>query len=215
MKTKLQNMDKTKREKLINAAIDEFSKYPFEKASTNNIVKNAGISKGLLFHYFKDKQELYDMTAEFVIKKLFNDIERNIDWDETDLFARIKQLVMVKIEIGLKYPGLYDFVITLVTGSRGNVDVGYVKNYYLRCGVNIEKVTSEILSKNIDYSKFKDQTMIGKYIEIIQWTLEGIGKKTIAEKTDCMSDYLINIQIEIDKYIDVLKKAFYKNDKGE
>ena len=39
----LNNIDSDKRDRIINAAIDEFAAYPFEKASTNNIVKKAGI----------------------------------------------------------------------------------------------------------------------------------------------------------------------------
>jgi len=45
-----------KRDRILNAAIEEFASFPFEKASTNHIVAKAGISKGLLFHYFGSKQ---------------------------------------------------------------------------------------------------------------------------------------------------------------
>lgn len=54
------NIDEEKRGRIINSALEEFSKNSFDKASTNIIVKNAGISKGSLFHYFKNKQELYE-----------------------------------------------------------------------------------------------------------------------------------------------------------
>ena len=50
------NIDIEKRDRIINSALEEFSKNRFEKASTNNIVKNANISKGLLFHYFANKK---------------------------------------------------------------------------------------------------------------------------------------------------------------
>ena len=60
MEDVLQKLDTEKKNRIINSAIEEFSKYPFNKASTNNIVKNAEISKGLLFHYFGNKKELYE-----------------------------------------------------------------------------------------------------------------------------------------------------------
>ena len=62
----LKNIDAEKRDRIINSAIDEFAMYPYEKASTNNIVKNAGISKGLLFHYFENKQELVQHLPEIL-----------------------------------------------------------------------------------------------------------------------------------------------------
>jgi AcrR family transcriptional regulator len=40
----LKNMGEEKRNRIINSALEEFSKNSFEKASTNNIVKKAGIS---------------------------------------------------------------------------------------------------------------------------------------------------------------------------
>ena len=67
----LDGLDPEKRDRIINAAIEEFARYPFEKASTNNIVKKAGISKGLLFHYFDSKQALYEKLIGFVINMLY------------------------------------------------------------------------------------------------------------------------------------------------
>ena len=46
-----QVMDEEKKQKIINASIEEFSK-GYSLASTNEIVRKAGVSKGLLFHYF-------------------------------------------------------------------------------------------------------------------------------------------------------------------
>ncbi|ANB57099.1 bacterial regulatory s, tetR family protein [Anoxybacillus sp. B7M1] len=41
-----------KRALIIKVAIEEFVKNGYEKASTDVITRRAGISKGLLFHYF-------------------------------------------------------------------------------------------------------------------------------------------------------------------
>ena len=111
----LSNIDSDKRDRIINAAIEEFSLYPYEKASTNNIVKNAGISKGLLFHYFESKQELYDKLVGFVINKLYNEISSQINWDEKDILERIKQLIIAKMKIGKKYPHMFDFIIKVLS----------------------------------------------------------------------------------------------------
>ncbi len=103
----LQNLDSEKRDRIINSAIEEFSTYPFNKASTNSIVKNARISKGLLFHYFGNKKDLYDYISGFVIHKLFDEITKRIDWENTDLFERIKQIALTKIELSAEYPQLF------------------------------------------------------------------------------------------------------------
>ncbi|MBN2540765.1 MAG: TetR/AcrR family transcriptional regulator [Bacilli bacterium] len=47
-----------KRKKIIQAAISEFSTVTFDKASINQIIKEAGISRGSFYMYFED---LYDL----------------------------------------------------------------------------------------------------------------------------------------------------------
>ena len=48
-----EGLSEEKQARIINGALEEFTKNGFEKASTNVIVKNAGISKGALFKYFQ------------------------------------------------------------------------------------------------------------------------------------------------------------------
>lgn len=54
-----------KQARIINAAMKEFVKSGYDKASTNKIVKEANISKGSLFNYFHSKKELYLYLIEY------------------------------------------------------------------------------------------------------------------------------------------------------
>ncbi len=47
------------REKIVTSAIIEFNENNYESASMNDICKRGEISKGIIYHYFKDKDELY------------------------------------------------------------------------------------------------------------------------------------------------------------
>ncbi|HPJ23615.1 MAG TPA: TetR family transcriptional regulator [Bacillota bacterium] len=53
------NLPTEKKDKIINAAINEFSSVSFDKASINKIIKEAGISRGSFYMYFED---IYDLT---------------------------------------------------------------------------------------------------------------------------------------------------------
>jgi shikimate kinase len=75
-------MDPEKRERLINAALEEFGNHEFDKASTNVIVKNAGISI----------PEIFDKYGETHFRKLEND-EAIAD------FKRDTKAEMVDIEV--------------------------------------------------------------------------------------------------------------------
>lgn len=47
------------RKKILKSAITEFNEKDYEKASLNHICKIGHISKGIIYHYFTDKDELY------------------------------------------------------------------------------------------------------------------------------------------------------------
>ncbi|MBT3188691.1 MAG: TetR/AcrR family transcriptional regulator [Anaerolineae bacterium] len=53
------NLPEEKRNTIIDVAINEFSEYGLENASTNRIVEKSGISKGSFYQYFEDKQDVF------------------------------------------------------------------------------------------------------------------------------------------------------------
>ena len=59
MNEKFQSLSQEKQQAVINAAMEVFGKNEYKRASTDLIAAKAGISKGLLFYYFRNKKELY------------------------------------------------------------------------------------------------------------------------------------------------------------
>ena len=45
-----------KQQQILDAAAEVFSREDYKRASTDDIAARAGISKGLLFYYFKNKE---------------------------------------------------------------------------------------------------------------------------------------------------------------
>ncbi|RBP57112.1 TetR family transcriptional regulator [Alkalibaculum bacchi] len=87
MKREEKNM--LKRQQIISSAIAEFGVNSYTEASLNAICKNGNISKGIIYHYFKDKDELYlvcvtecfDRLTTFLNseKITFNNVEQGIE----------------------------------------------------------------------------------------------------------------------------------------
>lgn len=209
MNLTFQNMDSGKKDKIINAAIKEFAMYPYEKASTNNIVKNAGISKGLLFHYFGNKKDLYEKLIEFVLNKLSNEIAAKIDWQESDIFERIKAMFILKMKISHIYPNMFDF-IAKVLSQKNTSTVAEISNVYKKYGVDIQGVFGDIYTKNIDFSLFKNPSTIDKSINIIRWTMEKYTEENFLKSESLKIIDYEEISAELDIYISILKKTFYK-----
>lgn len=66
-------------EKILQTGIILFAKRGFAAAKTTEIVKEAGISQGLLYHYFPDKEKLYEECVRRCIRKSKEYIIANID----------------------------------------------------------------------------------------------------------------------------------------
>lgn len=54
------NLPPDKRDKLMDAIREEFSRVPCSEVSINRIIKTAGISRGSFYQYFEDKEDLLD-----------------------------------------------------------------------------------------------------------------------------------------------------------
>ncbi|MBU4262550.1 MAG: TetR/AcrR family transcriptional regulator [Proteobacteria bacterium] len=63
-RTTFSNLPVEKQEKIVAAAVREFSRHGYKKASINTIVRDAGISKGSLYQYFHNKEVLFVFIFE-------------------------------------------------------------------------------------------------------------------------------------------------------
>ncbi len=56
MEDRLSSLSEEKKNAVVNAALEVFGTNEYKRASTDLIAAKAGISKGLLFYYFKNKE---------------------------------------------------------------------------------------------------------------------------------------------------------------
>ncbi|MFR9020292.1 MAG: TetR/AcrR family transcriptional regulator [Fusobacterium sp.] len=91
--------DNSTKDKIISAAIDLFAELPYEKVSIAQICKNAGVSNGIIYTYFKNKIELFQYLLEEVIRRIehyFENIEGN------DIKERLESYININLELTKK-----------------------------------------------------------------------------------------------------------------
>lgn len=99
------------KEKIIKESLYEFAQNGYKGASTNSICKNAKTSKGLLYHYYSTKENLYIKTLEYVIKEFKIAININIIDSEKKGIDYISEYFDMKFEFFSKNP-LHSKIIT-------------------------------------------------------------------------------------------------------
>lgn len=203
---KFHSLEAEKQERIINAALKEFARNGYEKASTNEIVEEAGISKGSLFNYFNSKKELYMFLLDYVAE-MIEKIYAQVDWNETDFFERMRQMGLVKFKVYKRFPQAFDFLKALA-----HEDADEVKCEIRKMGKDLIERGLERGYQNIDWSKFREDIDREKMISIINWTMLGFAEM-YRDKVDSFGDVGVEVLGESDEYFDILKRCFYK--KGE
>ncbi|WP_086314503.1 hypothetical protein A5821_002078 [Enterococcus sp. 7F3_DIV0205] len=106
------NIDQQKYDRILAAALNHFSKYGYQKANTDEIAKEADVSKGLIFHYFGKKQVLYEQTISEVIDFLNEQSKVLFAKKYTDLVDVVIVATRHKIKLEQKYPNQIRLLIT-------------------------------------------------------------------------------------------------------
>ena len=107
-------IDEQKRERLIRASIEEFTR-GYEAASTNEIVRKAGISKGLLFHYFGSKKNLYMTVFREVVQRTTETLLSRAGELPGDVIERMLRLTLIKLELYREDPKGWHFLADAVS----------------------------------------------------------------------------------------------------
>jgi AcrR family transcriptional regulator len=113
-----------RRDAILDAALDEFSARGFEAARLDDVAKRAGVAKGTIYLYFKDKESLFQ---ELILSKMIPvvghietalaiDLPLRVIVDQViEIFVREvygtrrKQLIRLIISEGPRFPALAEF----------------------------------------------------------------------------------------------------------
>lgn len=99
------------RERILNAAIQEFAFLGYNKASTNHIMEQVGMVKGLLFHYYSNKQNLYLACLQKVLTEVQKKLDQFMQQMPEDLFERLVSFLRWKNQLALDQPLTLRFLL--------------------------------------------------------------------------------------------------------
>lgn len=202
--TKLFELDPHRRVAILNAALKEFSSQGYDNASTNVIAKEAGISKALMFHYVSSKQELFLVVYDYFANLMEKEYFELMNYDEKDIFDRLRQSYILQIRLLEKYPCITEFKKLSHTTNSEEV------NKELENRVQHSNCYPDLFDK-IDEAKFRKGLDIEKCKQFILWANIGFTNQLLGEL--CNADInSLNYEIIIEKldgYFDELRKVFY------
>lgn len=204
--SKFYNLEDEKQIKILNAAIKVYVQKGYDHASTNEIVKEAGISKGLLFHYFKNKKTLYLFLFDHCMEVVVEDFYKKVVMEETDFFKRLQDMTLIKIELLHTYPDIFRFFEKALLEESDQIRGDFQSKIK-----DFKASSCTWLFDGIDTSKFRDDLDLTKVIKSMLWAFDGLSEEILAKAKvqDEAVDY-DEVFAEASEYIDLFKKAYYR-----
>ena len=198
--------DYSKRTAILNAAMDEFTN-GYEKASTDAIVKSAGVSKGLLFHYFGSKKELFLYAYEYAMQTVIAEFYDLINLNNRDILDRLKQILLLKMDLMHKHPKIFDFISRASFPDHEEVTEN-IKAFQNKL---MNEVTPQVFY-DIDRSLFREDIDVDTAISVIVFTMRNYAldeANPAKSTTDYCADYDRYLQ-DLERYIKLFRTSFYK-----
>ena len=190
-----------KQEHIINAALHNFGKNGYKKASIAEIAEEAGISKSMVLYYFGSKKNLYLYLGELCRDLVVEEIGKHIDNGITDFFDKIKMATNLKVAMMKKHLSILSFLVSMYHETDKEV-LGEIEKFK-ESGAGFR---NRMVLEDADIAKFKDDVEPELLMKFLVWAGEGIAKDF--EVSDI--NRIDSVKDEFFACLDLMKKYFYK-----
>lgn len=199
------NLPAEKRKKIINAAIEEFSKRPFQSARVTAIIKKSEIANGSFYQYFDSKKDLYKYILDYSVEKKLNYINQDLttNYQNYNLFEVLREMFLSGFRFAQENPKLKDIALKL---GQDKELYHEIFGEYKDSTVEFYKKLLEKASKNETLDPSLDIQFTAKMLTNFNYTLGNFIYK--GEKIDLEESMKI-----IDKMIYIIKNGIAKNRK--
>ena len=198
MDDKFFDLKKDKQDRILNGALKIFALNGYKNGSTDVIVKEAGISKGLLFHYFGTKQELYRFLHDYSIRFLQLEIRSNVSATETDYFTIWRQILASEESIMEQYPYMIAFLESAETETDPDT-------FDPEEGRKKRRDVYSAATQNADLVHFNPEVDIKAIEEMLHFTRNNVQRRLMFKD---MMDAGIYVQ-QVSHYFDMMAKLTY------
>ncbi|MBU5363005.1 TetR/AcrR family transcriptional regulator [Enterococcus raffinosus] len=204
------NLPSDKKEKIIQKGIEIFTKHPYGEASTNQITKELGISKGSLFNYFGSKKEFYLFLLRHNIESLMT-VKQEIT--ATEFYAILFESMENKMAL---YSSDAKEKILFVNHASKETNVEVVKEkqeIIQKYMLQAQQQSAEVLQKAIATLPIKNDSE--NLLQGMSLYINTIIMQYLARYKDAPMEFFQNkatIEKEIKEYLDILLYGVVENE---
>ncbi len=200
MNGKFFDLKKDKQDRMINAALKVFALHGYRHASTDEIVREAAISKGLLFHYFGSKLGVYTFVYDYSVRYMKLELSTTLNDKETDLFELMKQMELARMHAMRGYPYMQQFLNRSMSEDVSEALLAIEDKR------NDLTDTYEGIRAQMDFVVLPDGVDGEKLCNMLDYTIKGL----MTERFQDASFQPEMLYEEIVEYLNMMKKIVYR-----
>ena len=194
------DLKKEKQDRIINAALKVFALQGYRHGSTDDIVREAGISKGLLFHYFESKLGVYRFIYDYSVRYMNLELRSTVSPKEKDLFGVMKQVECARMHAMKGYPYMQQFL------NRSLAEDSYEALLSVEEKKNSLEETYAVIDSQIDYGLLPSGIDGEKLRKMLDFTVKGLMTERFQDAS-FQPDMLYQ---EICGYLDMMGQLVYR-----
>ena len=200
MNSKFFDLKKEKQDRMINAALKVFALHGYRHASTDDIVREAAVSKGLLFHYFGSKLGVYTFIYDYSVRYMTLELNSGVDSKCTDMFSLMKQVEAARMHAMRGYPYMQQFLNRSMSEDVSEALLAIEDKR------NILSEAYDRINSQMDYQELPPEVDGEKLRKMLDFTIKGL----MTERFQNASFQPEMLYDEIVDYLDMMKKIVCK-----
>lgn len=184
----------SKKEKLLNAAVDIFSEKGLEKATVSDITAKAGVGKGTFYLYFSSKMQVVPEIADALLQKIMQKSKKNIS-----LYEPFDQKIEKLVDLHFQATKDYKKILKICYSSLAVADE-------LTKWEKIYEPYYEFITELLEDAKAKNEVISTINTKITARLIVGSVEEA-AEQLYIFNDDLLDIEATKKELIDFLRRA--------
>lgn len=207
MNDKFYELPEEKQLRIINAGLEVFSQNDYKRASTDEIARIAGTSKGLLFYYFHNKKEFYFFLHDYTSKLVADAVVDDGYTEITDFFQLCRYAAQKKLDLLQKMPYISDFTLRAFYSQKEDVSS--------EINESVVEATAKMFSTyfaSVDLTKFKEGADPQEILQMLTWMTDGYLHEKQRMKATITPGDMIVLMEKYERWANMLKEIFYKEE---
>ena len=168
MNPKFFSLPNEKQQAILNSGYRVFSRNSYKNSPMSQIAAEAGISKSLLFHYFRNKKELYLFLWEKCAEMTIRVLTEYGCYEQAGLFESIERGMRAKMEIIRRHPDMTNFTIRAFYEKDTEICAAVQESYHRHFNFKTDQ-----LRVNLDPAQFIPGLDIPMMYRDMYWASEG------------------------------------------